>query len=54
MTLEELIQELQTIRQLRGGEIRVLLKVGDLSAVNITRTKTDTLSSPYTVKIIAE
>ena len=54
MTLEELIQELQTIRQLRGGDIRVLLKVRDLAAVNITRTKADTESSPYVVKIIAE
>jgi len=58
MTLEELIQDLNSIRQLRGGDITVNVTVNHdihpMFGLAIAKVKADTESNPYVVKIIAE
>ena len=58
MTLEELIQELNSIRQLRGGDIAVSVTVNHdihpMFGLIIAKVKADTESNPYVVKISVE
>ena len=49
MTLEELIQDLNSIRQLRGGDCPV-----EIDGKQIVRIKADTSTGNTIVKIIAE
>ena len=58
MTLEELIQDLQTIRQLRGGDAAVKIEFRYAITGNCELTpmkiKADTSTGTTIVKIIAE
>ena len=58
MTLEELIQELSSIRQLRGGDAAVtvsaLTREASLYSLEITSIKADTSTGSTIIKIIAE
>ena len=58
MTLEELIQELNSIRQLRGGEIKIEViaytRECDYHELKISSIKADTNRDCPIVKIIAE